>query len=1551
MYFSIIIPVYNTKIEYFIRCLKSIRDNYLDVDEFEVIIVNDGMADFSEYQLIINEIINNNRIKTKIINNDINMKQGYARYQGLKESQGQYVHFVDSDDELYHHIYTSLKDYLKDDPNFIFFMEKYSSEEYSQEIIFKNLVGNTNIKELKNKMFYKKDLTKLRGTIPILLHSKVFNRKWLLNNIKLWVPNLYLEDMLLITEILLKTEKFKVAPEKYYKYTYFNDSTINTLNHKLLSDALIAYEKSLDLLYDNNRWELRHIVIGSIIGFFSFNSDNMDNYYPFIVEILGKYDNKINFKFFDETEYGWFKRNKKNFNIFFPLIFNEKELFFQKILNKTDDETILPYYNRKKTKLKKFHESIAKKEFNIEDEYIKSKFSKIIDLNSLFLSSILFNLTKFVFNKKILISVLLKKNTELEKIIFGMDINTNVSIKTFFSNIKKCLGKIIEYQPYFDDFRNLNDLTLPDLQFYYKYKDEEDFKIPESNFTIIFDEEYNKLTVLYNKAKYNEEIIELFIASLLKIFKYFIEDNTTLLKDISLSENHRNKNHLKSPMLLNELFEDIVKKNHDKVALIASDTILTYNELNNTVNRVANALIKNGLNVEDRVIINLKRDNKLVIAILAVLKAGGTFIITNPNDSLERIKIIKKNAEVKYVITNNKSDENLNINTLLNFENETTPQIKLNHNNILSIAYTSGSTDKPKGVIITHLNYFYRILDDPLISQSLKKRANKLLLNANQIFIIFQFNLFLFLFNGLTIVLTNDEELYNSNKIINLYEKTKFDIIITVPSILEEYIENKNMEEILKSIKIVQIAGEKPTIKLIKNFKKITNADLYQDYGSTETGHANIKLLKSDNSTIGKPVPNILEKIVDVDGNPIPNDMVGELWVGGLGITKGYLNNSELTKEKFIKKGDISYFKTGDLARCDKNGEYHLIGRIDNQIKIRGQKIEPNEIENSIPSNLGLKKIVPTIKKMENNQYLCLYFTTHEKLTNKKVIDLKKRLNEHLKDKLPKWMLPQIYIYLPPSKFPLLYSGKINIKGLPEPQFADFIFDDITTPRNELEKKIFDYCAEILKFKDFGVTNSFLSMGFTSLSIIKLISKIFSKYNIEFDIFKLFEKNSNIESTAKKIHELLSKSGNSLSKLEYVKHNSIDHYPLSIQQLNLFFRIQKSPENLNNHLPTCVRFGSDFNNSLKLKKAIIKVIEFNHYIKTYFINNNDKIYQKIAYNLEIDIKIHNKILSDELKKDFVKPFNLFKPPLFRFEIYQYNHGEINLLMDIHHIIVDAYSFDLFFSELLKIYNDEDIHDKELSYLDYILDSLQEKDNKKLLEAKNIFKEELKNFPIQYYIDKEQIKRKYELKIKSISIDANLLLKFSKDKHILLSNLILGAIVLSLTKLLKIDNVLLAVIFNGRDNPRYSNVFGIFFKFVYVFFNLDYNMNIIEYLANIKEVFNRGIEYLPFTDKFEHFFFELNPRISYNYIDASYENYDEKLPPKYGIKANRINKPSTHQRNDLYIVVYYTKNYIDIIIEYEHAYYDDEKIENFINSIQDYLLSMINNPQEEINNIL
>ncbi|MDR3291127.1 MAG: glycosyltransferase, partial [Methanobrevibacter sp.] len=527
--FSIIIPVYKTKIEYFIRCLESIKNNNLCNDEFEVIIVNDGMDDFSQYEEIINNVLKSNGINVRVITNDINMNLSYARFRGLKDSHGDYVHFVDSDDEIYPNIYINLKYYLTDNPNFVLFMEKYNMEgveHVNQEKFFKNLIEDTPIDDLKSKTFFKDDLKKLRGTLSVTaIHSKIFNKKWLLDNIRSWIPNLYVEDVLLSTEIFMKTKKFKVSYNKFYQYyQYLNIKSITSeANDKLFMDALFVYNKAFNMLYREDKWYLRYLIIDFILSFYSYYSNALEDYAPFIKKIFEKYDN-INFKFFDKNQYQQFKNNIQLSKLFSPLILTEEELFFSKIIHDTDDETILP-----SDKLDK-EGKIVEKGFVVDFSLFNNKKFRS---DQFFLSSVLFLLTKFVYNKKILISRLYAdESIDLKKIIFGMNINTDDSVETFLDKVSKQIKKLNEYESYFPTFKNNNDLSLPHFQYYYQ-SDEKEFKIPKSNFSVIIkDLDELKIKIFYNSSFYSEDFIQLFYDNLLVIIKKFADSENSILKNI-----------------------------------------------------------------------------------------------------------------------------------------------------------------------------------------------------------------------------------------------------------------------------------------------------------------------------------------------------------------------------------------------------------------------------------------------------------------------------------------------------------------------------------------------------------------------------------------------------------------------------------------------------------------------------------------------------------------------------------------------------------------------------------------------------------------------------------------------------------------------------------------------------------------------------------------------------------------------------------------------------------------------------------------------------------
>ncbi|MDR3222519.1 MAG: glycosyltransferase family 2 protein [Methanobrevibacter sp.] len=327
--FSIIIPVFNTKIDYFLRCLESIKENDLDKNQFEVIIINDGMENFESYTTIINNVLKANNIQYTIIHNDINMKQGYSRYRGLKVAKGDYIHFVDSDDEIFPYTYTNLINYLKHEPNFIIFKEESllaEVETSQQDYVMNNLINGVNQNDLENHLFYKKDVEKIRGSMNLLLHSKIFNRLWLLENTNQYVPNLYVEDTLLTIEILLKTEKFKVCLDKLYHYHVENEkTTMVIIDNKLFFDALFVFDKILNMIYLENRWGLRYLILDNILGFYDhfdtfFMKDKFDLFY---IEMLRKYKN-INYNFINKKHCTWFNKRKKLKKIFSPYIFNEE---------------------------------------------------------------------------------------------------------------------------------------------------------------------------------------------------------------------------------------------------------------------------------------------------------------------------------------------------------------------------------------------------------------------------------------------------------------------------------------------------------------------------------------------------------------------------------------------------------------------------------------------------------------------------------------------------------------------------------------------------------------------------------------------------------------------------------------------------------------------------------------------------------------------------------------------------------------------------------------------------------------------------------------------------------------------------------------------------------------------------------------------------------------------------------------------------------------------------------------------------------------------------
>lgn len=329
------------------------------------------------------------------------------------------------------------------------------------------------------------------------------------------------------------------------------------------------------------------------------------------------------------------------------------------------------------------------------------------------------------------------------------------------------------------------------------------------------------------------------------------------------------------------------------------------------------------------------------------------------------------------------------------------------------------------------------------------------------------------LFNGLTLVFADENQANNPILLTALFERTHADAFNATPSRMLQYMELPAFCEALSGCKVVMCGGEKYPDGLLDRLRRITGARIFNTYGPTEiTVSSNAKeLTHATEISIGRPLLNYLEYIVDSDGNERPAGVVGELYIGGTGVALGYNNLEEMTRERFIEYNGGRVYKSGDYARWTPEGDVVVLGRTDNQVKLRGLRIELGEIEASIVKTEGIRNAVVMIRKIHGGEHLCAYFTADRQID---IADLK----DELKTTLAPYMVPTAYLQM--ESMPLTPNGKTDLKALPEPQL--FLAGRGEAAANEVEARFCQIFADILGLNEVGATDSFFDLGGTSLA-------------------------------------------------------------------------------------------------------------------------------------------------------------------------------------------------------------------------------------------------------------------------------------------------------------------------------------------------------------------------------------------------------------------------------------------------------------------------------------
>ncbi len=540
--------------------------------------------------------------------------------------------------------------------------------------------------------------------------------------------------------------------------------------------------------------------------------------------------------------------------------------------------------------------------------------------------------------------------------------------------------------------------------------------------------------------------------------------------------------------LVHSLFEKQVLKTPDNIAIECRQEKLTYHRLNQQANLLARMLRNKGVKPGSIVGVLLDRSCNLAVSLWAILKAGAAYLPLDPDYPAERINYILDDSGSSLVITNQELQEKIGgfpclmIEDLADYQDDVTDlKIKIPPDDRAYILYTSGSTGNPKGVVIGHksiCNFFTAMAREVDLQ-------NKRVLSVTTVcFDIFVFEFFYPLVNGNTVVMADENQQIDPMELSQLIQEKNIHIIQTTPSRMQLLLMDEAWGSCLTNVTDIILGGEVFPAELFNRIRKITDARVINGYGPTEaTVYATFKELKGNEKiTIGRPLANVKTYVLDNQLNLLPANIIGNLYIGGEGLARGYLNNEKLTKENFIPspfEPDKIIYRTGDLVKWNKSGEIDYVGRADHQVKIRGYRIELGEIESALLQHDRIEEAVVIDLESNNEKYLAAYLQVSGQLRTNEI-------RNFLRKRLPDYMIPGTYIFV--SQMPLNANGKIDRRCLAEMESGYALVEtEYVKPRNKEEFILADEWSKVLNRDKVGIDDNFFDIGGDSLKIVKIL--------------------------------------------------------------------------------------------------------------------------------------------------------------------------------------------------------------------------------------------------------------------------------------------------------------------------------------------------------------------------------------------------------------------------------------------------------------------------------
>ncbi|KIO56928.1 Long-chain-fatty-acid--CoA ligase [Bacillus subtilis] len=752
-----------------------------------------------------------------------------------------------------------------------------------------------------------------------------------------------------------------------------------------------------------------------------------------------------------------------------------------------------------------------------------------------------------------------------------------------------------------------------------------------------------------------------------------------------------------------QLFEEQAANTPDHTALQYEGESLTYRELNERANRLARGILSLGAGEGRTAAVLCERSMDMIVSILAVLKSGSAYVPIDPEHPIQRMQHFFRDSGAKVLLTQRKLKalaEEAEFKGVIVLADEEESYhadarnlaLPLDSAAMANLTYTSGTTGTPKGNIVTHANILRTVKETNYLSIT---EQDTILGLSNYVFDAFMFDMFGSLLNGAKLVLIPKETVLDMARLSRVIERENISILMITTALFHLLVDLN--PACLSTLRKIMFGGERASVEHVrKALQTVGKGKLLHMYGPSEstvfaTYHPVDELEEHTLSVpIGKPVSNTEVYILDRTGHVQPAGIAGELCVSGEGLVKGYYNRPELTEEKFVPHPFTSgerMYKTGDLARWLPNGDIEFIGRIDHQVKIRGQRIELGEIEHQLQTHDRVQEsVVLAVDQGAGDKLLCAYYVGEGDISSQE-------MREHAAKDLPAYMVPAVFIQM--DELPLTGNGKIDRRALPIPDANVSRGVSYVAPRNGTEQKVADIWAQVLQAEQVGVYDHFFDIGGHSLAGMKMLALVHQELGVELSLKDLFQ-SPTVEGLAQVIASAEKGTAASISPAE-----KQDTYPVSSPQKRMYVLQQLEDAQTSYNMPAVLRLTGELDVE-RLNSVMQQLMQRHEALRTTFEIKDGETVQRIWEEAECEIAYFEapEEETERIVSEFIKPFKIDQLPLFRIGLIKHSDTEHVLLFDMHHIISDGASVGVLIEELSKLYDGETLEPLRIQYKDY-----------------------------------------------------------------------------------------------------------------------------------------------------------------------------------------------------------------------------------------------------------